>query len=599
MTTPSSPKTGWFIILKPVLLCGLFILGLAAYRYHTIWIQKTNLQFSVTLPDNCSIGDLSVRMDEQPVVSGQRLPLGSHRVTVFHPKCLPWSTNIFAWYGGLDLGEIQLQRSTGKLTISATPPALSVTLSGPEVSQTMLNLESTNLVLPTDTYQVQATYAHDLVLSRQVNVLNGQPMSCPFAPALGGLSVSGTPSGISLDVFDSKGVRQISEPLPVIESGLPAGDYRLVASYRGYSKHLDTTIKAGQTNNQTFEFRFGSVQIQTEPAGATVYDLNGQALGQTPLQLDGQLVQTMHLVADLSGYERVNIAVEVQSDQTNAFQTNLISTAYVQAIQTARQLFASGNYAQAMQACREALSAKPADVEAVALLNSANGWLSLAEAKALALNGDYVGADQKLAVAQAQMPDNEEIKQLLAEYKPHEPEQIERERVNRLKRPKAIFDMIMAEYRDVSPLFEEHVLKTTKPASDVAAGIVQALQFTKPPFSVDVNRSPAPETYDIEASLELTGFLGQGTTSGRRICVIVCGQATDTESEIHYKVIEYKAETTIKFSVANLLNTATTDNVRYIPIHPSTMGPLTEKMQARINEGVSNLTAVIQGVLHR
>jgi hypothetical protein len=65
----------------------------------------------------------------------------------------------------------------------------------------------------------------------------------------------------------------------------------------------------------------------------------------------------------------------------------------------------------------------------------------------------------------------------------------------------------------------------------------------------------------------------------------VCGQTKDDETQIFFKVMEYKAKTTIKFSIANLLNTATTENANYIPIHPSKI-QMTDALRAQLTNGV-------------
>jgi hypothetical protein len=57
--------------------------------------------------------------------------------------------------------------------------------------------------------------------------------------------------------------------------------------------------------------------------------------------------------------------------------------------------------------------------------------------------------------------------------------------------------------------------------------------------------------------------------------------------------MEYKAKTTIKFSITNLLNTATTENANYTPIHPSRI-TMTEALQAQMTNGVQIVTGRIQ-----
>jgi hypothetical protein len=47
-----------------------------------------------------------------------------------------------------------------------------------------------------------------------------------------------------------------------------------------------------------------------------------------------------------------------------------------------------------------------------------------------------------------------------------------------------------------------------------------------------------------------------------------------------------------KCSIGALLNAPVA--VNYVPIHPSRIGKLSEKLQAQLKEGVSNVTARIQ-----
>jgi hypothetical protein len=207
-------------------------------------------------------------------------------------------------------------------------------------------------------------------------------------------------------------------------------------------------------------------------------------------------------------------------------------------------------------------------------------------------DADYIGGGKELNLALQSLPDNDEAKQLIADYKPHEPEQIERERVERLKRPREVFNDALDKYSDAD-LFDEHELTTSKNFKDVAGAIAQALKSGQPAFQITAISSPKPETYEIEALYEIPGFLGAGTTSGRHFCIIVCGLTKVDETQILFKVLEYKAQTTIKFSIGSLLNTATTDHAEYIPIHPSKI-KMTDALQAQLTNGVQIVTGRIQ-----
>jgi len=74
--------------------------------------------------------------------------------------------------------------------------------------------------------------------------------------------------------------------------------------------------------------------------------------------------------------------------------------------------------------------------------------------------------------------------------------------------------------------------------------------------------------------------------------VIVGARTKDDETQILFQVLEYKVEAKEKFSIGNLIGAPV--GVNYIPIRASGE---TEKIQARLAEGVSNVTAIIQGVI--
>jgi hypothetical protein len=226
------------------------------------------------------------------------------------------------------------------------------------------------------------------------------------------------------------------------------------------------------------------------------------------------------------------------------------------------------------------------------LLNQATGQSEIQKAKARANIGNYVQAGVSLVEALKALPGNTEALTLQAEYKKHEPEQLEKERQERLVRGKNLFDSVVARTPDAD-LFESYEIKTTMPAKAVETAIIGALVQGQPAFKILGRSNPQPETYQVEAGYELPGLLGEGTTSGQRRCLIVCGQRTDNETQILFKVLEYKAKTTIKFSLANLLNTATTDSVNYIPVHPGKI-QMTDTLQAQLTNGVQMVTGRIQ-----
>ena len=161
--------------------------------------------------------------------------------------------------------------------------------------------------------------------------------------------------------------------------------------------------------------------------------------------------------------------------------------------------------------------------------------------------------------------------------------------MERLARPKKIFDDFAAKTNDAE-LFDSHELKTSKPVNDVVAAIANALEQVQPAFKITENDSPQPETYAIYAKQSDTGIL---TTSGYRQCLIVCGQSRDDETQIYFEVMEYKAKHNV--SMPGLL--AFKDDMEFIPINPSRIPDMTDKLKAQVEAGVSNLTVRIEGAI--
>jgi hypothetical protein len=573
--------------VRPLAWWVIFVLALYGIRTHQLLMEQTRLEFKVTMqgqPHN----EASTTFDGKPIISGQKISLGNHTFTVTLPKGETYSSQMFVWYGDHNLGTIDLKRTMGTLSVTVYPPAPYIFIRGPEWSVTLTNSSGLTQSVPTDQYTVESRYAH-WGSADDVTVNAGSTASWRIAPRLGAVQLSCNQSNATFQ-FLTLNNRQVERGgFPSLIIGLPEGNYKLISQHHGHQREQTLSIQAGVTNDNPVEFSYGAADLETAPAGASVQDADGRQWGVTPLNLPELLPGTSQLTIHLGGYEPVALTLEVTANQTATFRTNLISVGYTAGMKSARDFMASADYGRALQAVGDALFAKPDDTEALTLQRQATGLGQIQQAKILAQGDDYIGGDKELALALQSLPDSDEAKQLLADYKTHEPEQIERERVERLNRPKTVYVETMGHYPDAS-LFENQELKTSMPAQDVASAIVKSLQTVQPIFKIEINRSPKPETYCIVASQEDNGILSQ---SGRRQCIIVCGQTTDTETEIHYKDMEYKAKHNV--TMPGLL--AFHDDLEFIPIHPSRIPDMTDKLKAQLQAGVSNLTVRIQGAI--
>ena len=569
----------------------MLVLVLYGIRTHQRLCEQTHLLFSVTLQGQPISFGTAITLDGQPAISGQRIAIGSHKFVVNHPKGEPFSTNWFMWYGEHDLGTIDLKRAKGMLVVTADPPTPLLSIRGPEWSVTLANSSGMTSSVPADQYVVESKYAH-WEHSDDVFVSAGSTVPWRIAPRLGTVQLSCNYSNTTFQLLTLNNRPVESGEFPSLITELPEGNYKLVAQHNGHERRQTVAVKAGATSDNLVEYAFGTAFLATGPSGASVQDGEGRDLGVTPLKLLELPPGTLQVIVHRPGYEPIAVSLEINVDQNTIFQTNLISTSYTGGMKSARQYMAATEYDHALQAVGDALIAKPGDEEAITLQRNATGLGKIQHAKILAQKGDYIGGGKELTLALQSLPDNEEAKQLLLEYKPHEPEQIEHERVERLNRGKVTFDAFLKGYVGDADLFDSYELKTTKALKDVQTNLVSWLG-TKPAFHIFKNASTAPETFEIEAVQESSTYLG--TSSGRRQCLIVGAQTKDDETQILYKVLEYRTEAQTKFSIGALIHAPVA--VNYIPIHASGNIPLSDKLQAQINEGVSNVTARIQGAI--
>ena len=575
-------------ILRPLFWWLLLVLVLYGIRTHQRLMEQTRLVYSISLDGQPFPYPVSVTVDGQPFGNGDKLSLFSHQFQINCSKTGSFATNLFIWYGQHDLGDIRLKRSIGTFLVQSSPMAQHITVTGPEFSTVLTN--NSSFPVPTDQYHVEARYSR-VTEFQDVSVYPSQTAMCIFSPQFGALHLTCNHEGAMYQLQDSKGQYMDGGSLPATVAELPAGSYQLTVTHHNHQLQRSIFVGAGTTNDVPFEFQYGSANLETDPTGASVEDDQGRQWGTTPLTLPELPVGTWQLTLRHNGYESLLVSLQVTADKTTTFSTNLVSVNYVSAMQSARQFMATADYYRALSALSDALAAKPDDVDATALQNQARGLQSIEQAKILGKQGDYVGADKELMAALQELPGNDEAIQLMGKFQQHEPEQLDREKTERLNRPQRYFDDCCTEHPEMAA-FEKHDFKTGKSLSEVEHAIVLALSSNEPRFTIVRDSSPEKNICGIEADQEIQSFLGAGTIKGKRQCIIVCGQITDTQTEVIFKIIEYKAQSSIKFSIGSLLNMATPSSAEYIPLNPAT--ETNDKLKAQIQEGSTNVTARIQ-----
>jgi tetratricopeptide (TPR) repeat protein len=576
-------------VLRPLFWWLILVLVLYGIRTHQRLMETTRLEFTVTMQGQPHF-EATTTFDGKPIVSGQKIPLGNHTFAVTLPKGEPFSTNLFIWYGDHNFGTIDLKRTMGTLSVTADPPAPFIFIRGPEWSVTLTNSSGLTQSVPTDQYTVESRYGH-WGHADDVTVFSGTTAAWFIAPRLGAVQLSCNQSDANFQLLTLDDRQEEAGGFPTLITELPEGNYKLISQHHGHQQNQTLAVKAGTTNDSPVEFLYGAAMLETEPPEATVQDGNGRDWGITPLNLPELVPGTLQFTLHRSGYEPVAVSLEISANQTNIYQTNLVSTGYTGGMKAARQFMAVSDYDKALEEVDNALLAKPDDADAIILRHEAAGRDYIQRAKALGKLGDYIEGGKELTLALQSLPDNEEAKLLVADFKQHEPEEIERIRIEHLNSGTNTFNAFVQGQSD-EELFDSHILKTTMPVKDVEAAILDALRI-QPAFQVTTDNSPTPDTFEIGAVQELSTYLA--TSAGRRQCFIVGAQTRPDETQIIYKVLEYKTEAQIKFSIGNLIGAP--GAVNYIPVSPARIPKMTDKLIAQIQYGVSNLTVRIQGAI--
>jgi hypothetical protein len=564
-------------VLRPLFWWLILVLVLYGIRTHQRLMETTRLVFTVTMQGQPHY-EASATFDGKPAISGQKIPLGDHTFAITLPKGEPFSTNLFIWYGEHNFGTIDLKRTMGTLSVTADPPAPFIFIRGPEWSATLTNSSGLTQSVPTDQYTVESRYTH-WERSDNVTVFEGSTTSWPIAPRFGAVQLSCNQSNATFQLLTLDDRQEEAGRFPTFIGELPEGNYKLISQHHGHQHEQTVAVVTGTTNAALVEFFYGAANLQTEPPDASVQDADGREWGVTPLNLIEILPGTLHLTLRRAGYEPVPVTLEITANQTATFSTNLISVNYTGGMKAAREFMSEMDYNRALQAVGDALIARPDDAEAMTLQREATGLGNIQHAKELAQQGDYFGGEKELKLALQSLPDNVEAKQLLADYKSHEPEQIERQRMERLELPKKSFDAALA-YLNGANLFESHELKTGKSAVETHAAI--ETQLNVPPSFQIVRSEMTGEIFVIEATQDFPG--------GSRQCMIVGGQSKDDETQIFFKVVESKKVAFYNQPIGALMGTMP---AKYTLIYPSDLQS-NDKLRNQIVEGVSNVTDRIQ-----
>ena len=553
-----SQNPAWLRLLRPLLWWFVLVLALLAFVWHRHAMERTRLNYTLALAGRSLFPEPSVLLDGKPILSGQRISLGHHTLTISHPKAENFSTNFSAWYGGQDFGQINLQRAKGSLNVTANPVAQTVTISGPEFSLTLHDSTGTNILVPTDTYHITAQFAR-WSDAKDVVVAPGYSLPCSFTPQLGALSLTCNQSGATYVVRDNNGRTIENGDVPATLTGLPVDTYQMTVTFHQHELQKQLFVAPNKTNEVPFAFVFGSTLVLSTPAGASVYNAGGNYLGVTPLLVTELLPGNTEFKLQLYSHQDAIVPALVAANQTNTISTNLLSWAYLNGLQFAQHDFELGDFRSTLKYLEQALEAKPGDAEALALQAKAKARLPIQTAKELAGQGDYVGADKLLQTALVSFPDDGELKHLMTDYKTHETEQLSQQQEQSTR---AVFDADCQKLA-VARFFEPHEFVTSKKSpDDFKTELVRLYADEAPKAKVTVDRMPQPGVHEILFEQSSPNPLEMA----RREMMVVIGKGKNDQTLVLFKNFEYQRRMN-----GNTLNIVIGGSMEdnWVPLHSS------------------------------
>lgn len=566
--------------LRPLLWWLLLFLFLFALRTHERLLERTKISFRTSLDGRPNLSETAALLDGKPFISGERVSLGKHRLTISHPKARTFSTNFFIWYGAHDMGNIGFTRTQGQLAITVHPPALFLSVDGPEWSNLWTNSIGATNVVPTGTYSIVAKFRY-WSEKREVVVQDQLGGSLDIAPTLGILDVySDQPeTAFSLKQGDNEIVRGAT---PMRIQDLPSASYKISFFQRGHSREKSLDLKAGQTNRVMAEFSYGAASFKTTPAGASVVTHEGHLLGTTPLVVSELEPGDYAFSLAASGYETLEISVKIAGNETNVISKTLIPTAFVNAMREASAAMAAESYDKAVAAFTTALQYDEFYPGLRKGLSDARRLRGIQRARSFARNGEFKKGIAEIKEVLADAPGNEEAQKLLTEFE----RQVEEKRTadDQARKESARRLMETASKRITgAEYFETHKFLSKKRASEVRDAISRALEA--PPSFTPMGRDPSPEgQFEMHGEQELmTAFK---TSAGKRHYIIVGSQISESETEILFKVVEYRVEAANKVSIGNLIGTPVA--VTYHPILATDMQN-SEKLKKQVEDGLSDV----------
>ena len=381
--------------------------------YHIRQAALTRLAVRVTVEGKQPEEEVSVEVNGKRQDLYSPVPIGFAKIRVYARDCEPELRDRFVWYGVNDLGSMDLARSRGSLAASVVPTPDSYELKGKRGSWT--NTTGLFAEVPVGRYELVGRFG-SLIDQTKVEVTRNQTNRLEVAAEIGSLELSAEPSEGEFELISTASNEHGVGRFPANYGRLTAGAYRLIAKRPGYERELKLDVRRNETNRFLVKFVFGSAEITTTPAGATILWAQTER-GTTPLTLTDLIPGTYRMEARLKGYDPRDVVVTVEEDAPAKVSLALVNTRYREMMKEARQSLERNENGLAAKYLEAALVAQPGDGEATMLLPKARARGSQERAALYAQRGNFDAALTELSAALTDLPNDAAITALQEKYR--------------------------------------------------------------------------------------------------------------------------------------------------------------------------------------
>lgn len=356
-----SSRIKFALVFLVVLLAIQPILMLVS-GFNSWALDRTRIQFNVQIAGKATKEIPEILFNGKSIHSGDKVEPGKGIIGVTDIHFMPFRSEIKVSYGSAaNVGTIELTPAHGQVTISSDPQDADFQLwhktrdrsdNQPDWSGKLPFQKD----IPTGDYQL-ITIRKGWEIKTDISVSRGTIITNQTEFPYSSIEVTSEPTGL---VISGGGDELGKTPLFL---QVKPGQYALTATDGENDLIANITVGPKEAAKHDFKFHYGSVQLSSIPAGATVIR-KGKEAGKTPLTLNHIPAGNTPVELQLQGYVSTNFPLEAVEGIKTDIAVKLTSERFLQTMKQAQNEADSGRFEDAIKSAARAIEIDPGDERA-------------------------------------------------------------------------------------------------------------------------------------------------------------------------------------------------------------------------------------------